>query len=128
MKLLCDEDVGTGIPTALHAVDLPGQSLRRLGMGGAPDVEWLEFAGREGWLVFSYNWRMIREPEELAAIRGHNVGVVIGVPQMRPRDALLLLLRQWDALERLDQAPRPFVRYLGPRGGLRSAYRSLPLV
>ena len=127
MKLLCDEDVGTGVPSALDAVNLAGQSLRKLGMGGRPDVEWLEFAGREGWVVFSYNREMLRVPEEIAAIHDHKVGIVFATAQMAPAAALLVLLRRWHDLERLDSTqPRPFVRFIDKRAVLRFAYRDYP--
>ncbi len=104
-----------------------GQSLAKLKMGGQPDAVWLEFAGREGWLVFSYNKQMLRVPEELAAIRDNQVGIVFSIAQMAPADALLSLLRRWADLERLDRTQaRPFIRFLDRRGVLRSAYSDYP--
>ena len=64
MILLCDEDVGAGIPHALSDVGLNALGLYKLGLGGKSDVEWLEVAGRNGWLVFSHNKKMLTVPRE----------------------------------------------------------------
>ena len=96
-------------------------------MGGRPDVEWLEFAGRERWVVFSYNKQVLRVKEELAAIHNHKVGVIFATAQMAPAVALLALLRRWPDLERLDRMlTRPFVRFMDSRGVLRPTYRDYP--
>jgi len=62
--LLCDEDVGAGIPHALHGVGLEALGLHAIGLGGAADVDWLEIAGARGWLVFSHNKKMLSVPHE----------------------------------------------------------------
>ena len=96
-------------------------------MGGRADVEWLEFAGQHGWVVFSYNKQMLRVKEELAAIHNHKVGIVFATAQMTPAVALLAILRRWSDLERLDRAQtRPFVRFIDGRGVLRPTYRDYP--
>ena len=46
MKLLCDEDVGTGVPNALKAVGYRAESLNGAGWLGKPDYWWLAKAGR----------------------------------------------------------------------------------
>lgn len=76
MILLCDEDVGAGIPHALLDVGLDARSLHAIGLGGTADVDWLRVAGQNGWLVFSHNKRMLSVPHEKQAIIDHKVGVV----------------------------------------------------
>lgn len=129
MKLLCDEDVGTGVPTALSAVGLFARPLVSLGLGGHPDIEWLAFAGANDWLVFSYDKKMMSVPEERATIVRENVGVIFLTSQTIPANSLYLLLRKWTDLELLDGSePRPFVRFLNLRGQLTRQYRQFPIV
>ena len=76
MILLCDEDIGTGVPAALTAVGYDARALVRQGWGGRPDVEWLAWAGNAGMLVLSCNKKMLRVPSERQAIIDSNVGIV----------------------------------------------------
>ena len=129
MKLLCDEDVGTGVPNALHEVDRYARSLVGRGWGGRADVDWLAAAGQEGWLVFSYNKKMLLVPDERATIESEQVGIVFATTQLSPADALLLLLRKWKDLELLDNSqPKPFARFLDRRGVLRQQYQRFPVI
>ena len=76
MILLCDDDVGTGVPNALKAVGYPAFSLQHLGWGGKPDIWWLAQAGDNGWLVFSCNKKQLKVKRERQTIIDHKVGVV----------------------------------------------------
>ena len=129
MILLCDEDVGTGVPSALHAVGYTAHSLFGLGWQGWPDVDWLTQAGRNGWLVFSCNKRMLNVPREKETIIREKVGIVyFTTGDQSPATMLRVLLNKWDTLELLDRSePRPFARFLSPNGQLRTRYRQFAL-
>ena len=129
MILLCDEDIGTGVPAALTAVGYDARALVRQGWGGRPDVEWLAWAGNAGMLVLSCNKKMLRVPSERQAIIDSNVGIVfLTTGEERPAKVLLTLLRRWNALEEHDLiTPRPFAKFLSPDGKIRDRYRDLML-
>ena len=129
MRLLCDEDIGTGVPNALKAVGYDAQALVQLRWGGRPDVEWLAWAGSARMLALSCNKKMLLVPSERQAIISANVGIVfLTTSEERPAQVLLTLLRRWDALEKLDSiTPRPFARFLSPNGRLSDSYRGLAL-
>lgn len=93
--------------------------------GGARDTDWLQMVGENGWLALSCNKRMLFVPEEAEAIRKWNVGIVfVTTGEEHPHRLLATLLRRWSDLEALDQGePRPFVRFLPPRGPLLTTYR-----
>lgn len=82
MILLCDEDIGTGVPRALSAVGYQTRSLVGLGWQSESDVVWLERAGQAGWLVLSSRSRCryrlfddrLGEPAERASIVAETVG------------------------------------------------------
>ena len=129
MILLCDEDIGTGVPTALTAVGYDARSMVGMGWQGRPDVEWLAWAASAGMLILSCNKKMLLVPTERQAIIDNKVGIVfLTTGEERPARVLLTLLRKWDALELLDSAEsRPFVRFLSPNGRLSESYRGLSL-
>jgi len=129
LNLLCDEDVGTGIPTALDAVGLNARSLYQFGMGGRPDVEWLAKAGQQGWLVLSCNKKMLTVPAERAAIIDNDVGIVfLTTGEEKIIEVLKRVLAKWNVLELLDATePRPFARFLSPNGRFSVSYRGLQL-
>lgn len=129
MILLCDEDIGTGVPNALHAVGFGAHSMVGMGWQGMPDVEWLALAGQAGMLVLSCNKKMLTVPSERQAILDNRVGIVfLTTGEERPSRVLLTLLRKWGALELLDSAEsRPFTRFLSPNGRLSESYRGLSL-
>ena len=106
MILLCDEDVGTGIPKALSLVGYETRYLCKLGLAGKPDTEWLTKAGQNGWLVFSYNKKMLKVPSELETIRREKVGVVFLTNGTEYNATVLrLLLSKWDILKFLWEVP-----------------------
>ncbi len=129
MILLCDENVGVGIPTALTAVDLDARALVRVGWRGQQDREWLPRAGELQWLVFSYNKKQLLVPGERKAIIDNRVGIVyLTNGEEKPAKVLALLLKKWDDLELLDRTePRPFARFLSPNGYLRDTYKHYSL-
>ena len=129
MILLCDEDIGTGVPTALTAVGYDARAMYHVGWGGMPDVQWLAWARQAGMLVLSCNKKMLRVPNEHQTIIAANVGIVfLTTGEERPASVLLNLLRKWDSLEELDSSgQRPFAKFLSPNGRLSDSYRGLRL-
>ena len=129
MILLCDEDVGTRVPRALGLVGYPAHALYDRGLAGTPDVDWLTIAGRMGFLVFSRNYKMLTVRSERETINKENVGIVfLTSGEESPAKMLRLLLNRWDTLELLDRTePRPFARFLSPRGHLGRSYKKLQL-
>jgi hypothetical protein len=125
LDLLCDEDIGTGVPTALNPVGYRANSLVRLRWGGRPDVEWLAWAGQRGLLVLSCNKKMLLVPDERDTIIRENVGIVfLNNGEEHPARVLKLLLNKWNDLELLDQSePRPFAKFLSMNGRLTDQYR-----
>jgi hypothetical protein len=127
--LLCDEDVGTGIPRALSLVGYETRYLHRLGLAGSPDTVWLALAGRNGWLVFSYNKKMLKVPSERATIIHEKVGAVFltSGTEYNPK-ILKLLLSKWDTLEFLwNTEKRPFAWFLSPNGRMSKKYKDFQL-
>ena len=129
LELLCDEDIGTGVPTALRAVGYQANSLVRLGWGGRPDVDWLAWAGQHSSLVLSCNKKMLIVPDERATIIRENVGIVfLNNGEEYPSRVLRLLLAKWDDLELLHNTePRPFVKFLSTNGRFSDKYRQFTL-
>lgn len=114
MILLCDEDVGTGVPKALTLVGYDARSLYGQGWAGLPDVTWLEHAGHMECLILSCNKKMLIVPEERNAIIRNNLGIVfLTSGQELVAEVLRLLLVKWRMLETLyNTTPRPFARFL----------------
>ena len=129
MILMCDEDIGRGIPHALSDVGYSTVSVAQRGWIGRPDTELLTTAGRNGWVFFSANKKMLQVPHERDAIVNNNVGVIfLTNGEERIVKILQLLLRKWDDLDLLDRTePRSFVRFLNMRGQLLNQYRDLRL-
>ena len=121
MILLCDENVGTRVPRALKLVGLNTVSLAdRYGLG-KNDVDWLKDVGKRGWLVFSYDKRMLDVPWERETIIAEKVGIVfLTSGDEHLHKVLLLLLKKWEWLEQIDQTtPRPFAYHLSPYGRIK---------
>lgn len=130
MILLCDEDVGTGVPKALKLVGLESRYLHQLGLAGKPDTEWLAKAGQNEWLVFSYNKKILKVPSEREAIIHNKIGIIFLTNGTEyTRTVLRLLLAKWDTFELLwSTVERPFVRFLSPNGRLSDKYKDYQLI
>ena len=129
MILLCDEDVGTGVPTALRAVGYKAHSFKNLRWMGRPDVWWLAHAGDSGWLVLSCNKKHLKVARERRTIIDHEVGIVyLTTGNENPALVLKLLLNRWPKLELLHNiTQRPFAYFLSRRGVLSDRYRDFRL-
>ena len=129
MILLCDEDVGTGVPIALNAVGYDARSLRSMSWGGRPDEFWLEKAGQLEWLVLSCNKRMLKVTAERNTIIRESVGIVfLTSGEEQPSKVLLRLLQKWPDLELLwDTTERPFARFLFANNQLSEEFRDYRL-
>lgn len=124
-----DEDVGTRVPQALAIVGYDAKSLILLGWTGQPDTEWLARAGQAGWLVFSCNKKMLLVPDERDTIIREKVGIIyLTNGEEHVPKVLRLLLSKWDTLEALHaETPRPFARFLSPKGRLTDKYKHYKL-
>lgn len=129
MILLCDEDVGTGVPNALDAVGYDARSLRRMSWGGRADEFWLAKAGQLEFLVLSCDRRMLTVTAERDTIIRERVGIVfLTTGQEHPPTVLLRLLKKWSELELLwNSTPRPFARFLSANNRLLTSFRNLRL-
>ena len=121
MKLFFDEDVGKGIPRALHRVG--ASDVDNIGKGrhigrGTPDEDWLPYAGRTGLLVFSFNTGILAAQAQRELLIRERVGAVfLTTGQERAFDVLRLILNQWAWLETIDAGTaRPFAYLLTMRG------------
>ncbi len=102
MILLCDEDVGTGVPKALAAVGYDARSMIGMSWGGRADEFWLTKAGQQEWLVLSCNKRMLKVKAERDTIVRERVGIVfLTTGEEHPPSVLLRLLKKWSDLELL---------------------------
>ena len=124
MILFCDEDIGTGVPSALTLVDYNAKSLMGLSMGGQGDTDWLPRVGNRGWLVFSSNKRMLLVESEREAIIQNRVGIVyLTNGEENTARVLWLLLVKWKWLEEIDQnTPKPFAYFISPTGRISRSY------
>lgn len=89
-----------------------------------PDSEWLEEAGREGWLVITRDKRIRHRPAEMAAIREHGVGCfVLGHRKNLTRDEYLRFLAPLlGGMERrFAETSRPFIYVVDSAGTMRRA-------
>jgi predicted nuclease of predicted toxin-antitoxin system len=62
---------------ALDQLDAPYIAHHQRFAPNAPDEEWLEAAGREGWVVLTRDKRIRWRPAELEAFRDHKVIVFV---------------------------------------------------
>ena len=124
MILLCDEDVGTGIPHALTDVGFNARALVTMGWGGKDDTEWLKIVGQNRWLVFSHNKKMLAVAREKQTILDYSVGIIFlttGVENTA--NQLKMLLNRWSTLELLNSiTPRPFARINRANGHITEKY------
>lgn len=117
------------MPRALKAVGYPAESLKSVGWLGKPDHWWLAQAGDNGWIVFSCNKKQLVVATERQVILDHRVGVVyLTNGEESPALMLKVLLNRWEKLELLvATTPKPFARFLSPRGVLTDHYRGFRL-
>ncbi len=129
MKLLCDEDIGTGVPKALQLVGYNATSIFQEGWAGKEDTFWLAKAGELKWLVFSCNKRILLAADERKAVIDNSVGIVfLTSGEEHPPKVLKLLLTKWENLIDIDdKTPRPFALFLSPNGRFSASYRKFKL-
>ena len=129
MILLCDEDIGAGVPRALKAVGYEARSIIGMGWGGMPDEFWLTKAGQLGFLVLSCNKMMLKAIAEKDTIIRESGGIIfLTNGEEHPPTVLMRILRKWSDLELLwNTTPRPFAKFLFSNNQLSDVFRDFHL-
>ena len=120
--IFIDRSVPKGVANALKAVRNDVMWLEDQFPHGTRDVEWLEAAGRNGWLVITRDKMIRRRHGERQAIADHNVGCFCLVQSKDPTrwEYLKLLVTTLDEMERVfAETPRPFLFGVDRQGQFR---------
>lgn len=105
-----DRDLGQQFPDILKSA---GRSVVRhseLFAPGAPDEQWLERVGTEGWIAVTHDRRIRYKPNELAAVERHGVGLLVVIGHAKFADLarnFVLTLSKIDAF--VATHTRPFI-------------------
>lgn len=86
--------------------------------GDAPDTEWLEYIGREDFILITRDDRIRRNPLEMQALKQYGVGAFFLGGKNRSRwDLVRQLVRNWDQIkEYSEKTRRPFAFRVPPTG------------
>jgi len=82
------------------------------------DEVWLAACGRSGWVVFTPDRRILKDPQSMRAI-GENGGRVFFLPQnnKNPRIWAPIMVENWPGIRRvLSNRKPPFVARVSPNG------------
>ena len=118
--LFIDRSLGRGMVEALRRAGAAVESHDQHFAQDAPDEEWLEHAGRQGWIVITKDRKIRYRPNEMAAYRDHGVlGVFLSNGNATGEENASLMLAALPAIEALSASATPPAMYrLGANGGL----------
>jgi hypothetical protein len=74
-----DRDLGKQFPMVLKDAGITVERHDAHFAPSTPDEEWLEFVGRRGWIAITHDKRIRHKPNELSAVMGHRVALLIVV-------------------------------------------------
>lgn len=82
---------------------------------GTLDKDWIPWAGDNGWLVFSQNYHLLENEDELKLLVKHRGGIVFTKSGQYTTGPLMqMIMRRWDWLVRTDRSSaRPFAFRVG---------------
>ncbi len=84
---------------------------------GVPDTEWLERAGREGWIVFTKDTRLRYRVDEVAALVRHRVRVfVLTAGNLGASEQAARFVNNLNRIRRVSRRPGPYVYAVHARG------------
>lgn len=113
MILFFDRSMGVKIPKALRMLDLPVQIEFHQGhfAQDAKDDEWLPVVGTFEWLVIGQDYKYHRLPNELTALRQHDVGCFyLWGAEAKKWETVRVFARAYDKIiNAATRTPRPFV-------------------
>lgn len=90
----------------------------------APDEEWLEVAGREGWIVLTRDKHIRRRHAELEAFQTHEVTVfVLAAGNASAAETAELITRLYGKIQRLAVQAKPPIMYSVTRSGISKPIR-----
>lgn len=72
-----DRDLGKRFPATLAAAGITVERHVDLFPHNGPDEQWLEHCGRNQRIALTHNLRIRYTPNELTAVRGHGVALII---------------------------------------------------
>lgn len=121
-----DRNLGITIPKALQSLDLPVEIHYHQEEfpqeQDKPDDEWLPMVGDRDWVVISQDYKYHLLPNELTALKQHNVGVFyLWGAEAKKWDIMRLFARAYDKIvATATVTPKPFVYWVRQDGRLKS--------
>jgi hypothetical protein len=92
-----DRDLGPRVAEALRAGGLRVEPYHEhFSLDDVPDREWLQLAGRRGWVALSHNKSIRYEPDELDDLMSYRVRAFFIIGK-GPHPALVLVQRERDS-------------------------------
>lgn len=93
---------------ALTALGAPFIAYHEKFAPNAPDEEWLEVVGREGWIALTRDKNIRRKTNEIDAYRRHNViGFVLASGNASAADTAALVTKLYPKIIRKAKATKP---------------------
>ena len=120
MKFIFDENLPPTLARGLAAFGEPTEHSTDHFPAGTKDEILLEFIGTNQYIFITRDTRIRFNPQEVAAIRRHNVGAfILQGKSLAAWDIVRQLVRNWHRILELSNKERkPFI-YLIPRTGTK---------
>jgi PIN domain-containing protein len=121
VKIFIDEDTGTSVARALHALNIATVdwvSKDRTVKKGTKDEDWIPYVGRGQYLLLSCNIGILDSDTQRQLFIREKVGAVfITSGEITKLQLMQFIMRRWDWLVALHETqPRPFA-FLTPISG-----------
>ena len=110
LTFFTDRDLGLQFPSILRAAGLSVIRHADVFASEAPDEEWLERVGSDGWIAVTHDRRIRYKPNELAAAIRYRVGLLVVIGAAPFRELAVNFVATLPRIEAfVAEHPRPFI-------------------
>lgn len=110
MTYFFDANVSSNLARMLQALGVPVVHLYQHFRKDAPDLQWIPWVGKRGWVIVTNDGRILQKPSERSALRRANIRAVFifGMfSQMERWAQACWLLRWWPRIKAAVRQARP---------------------
>lgn len=126
MKFFFDNNLSQNLVRGMECFGEDVMHLKDKFAQDTPDVEWLEYIGRNGYVLITRDQRVRWNPAEKGAIRKHRVGVFfLGGREQSSWQIIQQVIRNWHRIKEYAEKERPPYGFLVPPKG--SSIKPIPL-
>ena len=117
MKCFFDENLGPPLAEGLKGFGVDAMHLLEEFDPGTPDIDWLPYVAKNGYILFTRDNKILLRPQERAILKEQKIGAFfLSGKNMGRWDHIRQIIRAWHKIEEAAKDDPPFAYKVNRHG------------